>query len=27
VPAGLTRGNVDAFPYWVKFTSETALPG
>ena len=27
VPAGLTCGNVDAFPYWGKFTSETALPG
>ena len=24
---GLTCGNVDAFPYWGKFTSETALPG
>jgi hypothetical protein len=27
VPASLTRGNVDAFPFWGKYAPETALPG
>jgi hypothetical protein len=27
LPTSLTRGNVDAFPSWGKFTPETALPG
>src|SRR5205807_3488262 len=27
VSASLTCGNVDASPYWGKFTSETELPG